>query len=308
MVRTQSSVRWSSLVSMETTQPRVSFSELFGAAFGTLKSNYSLCLGLSFMLLVILFVTVVVIFALGMVFSTKEALYPGAIAGIIAQFTLFTLIITPLTVVFTFLVIARIRDEKGMRSGWLVRVYLISFIAHLLLLPALICSQLGDPGSFEVLKLIPETLTLESRASAYRQSGTPVPAEVKQAADQLKEEADYFEANRSPVLRSLGGVFYVVALFIIVTWLPWAVLAACDPRERCQSLSETLARGSLLASGAKVNLILTYVVVMVISGLSFVACGLPGIFFGFPLAFAWIPGSYLLLRDRGSESSPAVPA
>ena len=73
---------------MATTKSRVSFSELFGAAFGTLKSNYTLCLGLSFMLLVIYFVTEVVIFALGMVFSTKEALYPGAIAAIFAQFTL----------------------------------------------------------------------------------------------------------------------------------------------------------------------------------------------------------------------------
>ena len=85
-------------------------------------------------------------------------------------------------------------------------------------------------------------------------------------------------------------------------------LAACDRREQCQTLSETLARGSNLASDAKFGLIASYVVLIVIMMISFAACGLPGIFFGFPLAFAWIPASYLLLRDQGTESGPAAPA
>ena len=290
---------------MNTTPRHHSFAELFAATFRTFTSNYALCLGLSVVLLVITFIIMAVIFTLGITFSSEDSPYSGAIAAIISQFTLFTLVITPVTIVLVFALIGRIRDEKGKRSGWFVRVLLVSFIAHLILLPALICSQLGDPGSFEALKLIPETVSVQNEISGYRLSDTPVPPDVQQTSDQLTEKVDAIKASQNDVLRTLGGVFYVVGIFIIVAWLPWASLAACDPREHCQTLSETLARGSSLACGAKANLILTYLVVLVIMMISFAACGLPGIFFGFPLAFAWIPGSYLLLRDRAAgEASP----
>ena len=297
-----------SLGLMDTTARKTAFSDLFGATFHTFKSNYALCLGLSFVLLVITFVTLAVVFAVGITFSSRDSLYSGAIAAIIAQFTLFTLVVTPVTIVLIFAVIARIRDESGKRPGWFVRVLLISFIAHLLLLPALICSQIGDPGSFEVLKLIPEKVSLGNQMSTFRVSGTPVPPDVQQASDQLNAENDAIRANQNDLLRTLGVLFYVAALFVIVVWLPWASLAACDLREQCQTLSETLARGSSLASGAAIGLIASYVVVIVIMMITFAACGLPGIFFGFPLAFAWIPGSYLLLRDRAVDQPDPEPA
>ena len=297
-----------SLGLMNATARNTSFSDLFGATFNTFKSKYPLCLGLSFVLFVITFVITAVIFAVGITFSSSESLYSGVIAAIIAQFTLFTFVVTPVTIVLVFAVIARIRDERGKRPGWFLRVLLVSFIAHLILLPALICTQIGAPGSFEVVKLIPETVSLASEVNGYRASDTPIPPDVQQASVQLKEQITALEADENDVLRTVGGVLYVVGLFIIVVWLPWAALAACDRREQCQTLSEMLARGSSLASGAKFGLIASYVVLIVIMMISFAACGLPGIFFGFPLAFAWIPASYLLLRDQGTESGPAAHA
>ena len=293
---------------MNTTPRDTSFAGLFGTTWNTFKSNYGLCLGLGILALLLSFACAIAGYLLAISASSKDSMYSGAFVAVLSQFILFTVILTPLITLLSFKLITRVRGEKGIRSGWFSRVFIASLVFHVILLPGLICSQFGNPTQYEQTKLIPEMITAGIQAVSEKQDRPNEDGPAFKRAEELQQEINTLKESENTGLVILGGILSLVGLLFAITWLPWAALAACDPREVCQGASETLRRGSEIAAGAKGSIIGSYVIVILIAGVTLAMCLLPGVFFGFPLAFAWMPAVYLLLRDTGAHTPPVEPA
>ena len=288
---------------MSTTTQTASFTGLFGTTFKAFKGNYGLCCSLGILIILLALATGIVTIFIGILFSSRDSLYSGAVAGIIGHFLLFTFIFAPLAYGIGFKILARLRGETGMRSGWFLGVLKMSILFNLVLLPGVTCQHLGDPGSSEELKLLPETISLANSQGSQPESDQSGIDSTNERAEAIRAELDSIRESRIQSLRILGTILVILGVLLTVTWVPFGAFAACDPRETCQGFSEIARRGLELTSGARPALLCTYLVLTLILGITFAMCVLPGLFFGLPLGIAWLPACYLFLRDGASPEA-----
>lgn len=296
--------------------PNANFGGLFGTTWNAFKSNYGRCLGLSLVAVIVACIALVVAIVFGVTFSSPESMQTGNIAFITSYFIIEILFVYTILAILSYMLVRKLRGEGTSRSGWFSRVLVIGFLAQLVMLPGLVCSQLGNPGQWEELKLAPEAMAASFQAEMEKQNTTASQDEnakketENQGAAQkrlleIEAEVAVLQSKRNSVLGIAGLLLSIAGGFYIITWMPWALLAACDSRETCQGISETIRRGREIARGANVAIIGTGVVLGIIAYVSFLLCFLPGFLFGFPLLFAWIPAVYVTLRDT-DESVPPV--
>lgn len=289
---------------MNDTQHDMSFSGLFGSAWNAFKSNYGLCLGLGILVFILIFCIQIVTLTLATSQSNQENLYTSAVVAVTSEFVLMVVIGSPLGALIVFQLVKRLRGHGSTRSGWYSRVLLVSFVAQLIMLPASICLQFGNPGQYEINKLFPEKITALFQMASEKQDSADTEGPAAKRYKEIVAEEDALYAKGSYSLQLLGILLMIVAVLINIVWAPWAGMAACDSDESTEGGVETIKRGRELAVGASGSIIGTFVVLMIILVASFFACFFPGIFFGGPLYLAWTPAVYLLLSAGSHSAAP----
>ena len=279
-----------------------SFTGLFAETWNTFKKHYGTCFGLSLVVLAVVAVSTAITISMGLAFSSREALLTGAIASIAGDFISEVLIVTPVMSLLLYRLVSKIRGEGGLRSGWLPRILVIGFLAQLVILPSTICAGLGNSSQWEELKLLPEAISARMQVEMELQTTTAAQA-AQERVQEVEQQFTALRKENNPVLSQIGTLLGLLGLVFIMTWAPWAVMVGFDSRERCEGISETIRRGRKIARGSTIGIILTGVVLSVIATVTLWLCLLPGLFFGSPLLFAWIPAVYVALRD-GPEDEP----
>ena len=129
--------------------------------------------------------------------------------------------------------------------------------------------------------------------------------EANAKMNKLQEKMQELGKEQDPLMMLLALFLSLAALIFTYFWAPWSMYAALDPLEGASSTGQALGRGRELARhGGAGNIWLVPIVFSLIMIVTTAACCLPGLFFGWPLAFAVIPGMYMCLRGE-REAVPA---
>ena len=289
---------------MNTKPHDTSFGALFGASWNTFKGHYGLCLGIGVLVLIIIIAVSIAVFLIALSFSSKDSIYSGAIAAIVSSFFIMSVIGMPLIVIVGFTIVKRVGKQVGMRSGWFSRLFLVSIAYNLVLLPGMIFQQLGNPGQFEEVKLTPELIAASMQEVTEKQDNPNVVGPAGARVQEINAEIEALHENQSFALVLFGNFLSLIASIFVFCWAPWASYAACDPKETSEG-GETIKRGFALARGAYGSIIGCGIVIGIIAVFTLAMCFLPGIFFGWPLAMAFGPSVYLILRENAS--APPLP-
>ena len=316
-----------------------SFGELFGSAWSTFKSNYGLCLGITVIILVLYVVIVIINAVLMGTMSSDESSTLGTIVSNAFTFIAMGVIFIPLVLYLGFWVIQRTRGGERSQRGRYGTIVAIALLQQLCLLPGQTLYELGNPGVGIQIRLIPQLISSGfERGIAKGVLDDAMKADVKQYGGDLKKDSPnykerieflipmqkkYDEKNasfnklkekmqgtnndKSPGMLLLGYLLMLLGMIFLYFWAPWAMFAALDPDEESSSIGQALVRGRALARrGGASNIWLVPIVSMVILIITTAACFLPGLFFGWPLATAVVPGMYMCLRGERDSTAAAA--
>ena len=129
--------------------------------------------------------------------------------------------------------------------------------------------------------------------------------EANAKMNKLQEKMQELGKEQDPLMMLLALFLSLAAVIFTYFWAPWSMYAALDPLEEASSTGQALGRGRELARhGGAGNIWLVPIVFSLIMIVTTAACCLPGLFFGWPLAFAVVPGMYMCLRGE-REAVPA---
>jgi hypothetical protein len=307
-----------------------SFGELFGSVWSTFKSNYGLCLGIT-----VIFLVVYVIFSVinAVLMGTLSSDESGTLAAFVTTlFAFFTMgvIVFPICSYMGFWLIQRTRGGERSQRGRYGTIVAIALLTQLCFLPGQVLQQLGDPGGGVQLHLIPKLIgagfqqgiakevlddAIKTDLEKYGElkKDSPNAKERHEFLDplqktydekharfnELQEKMEGAKGENSPGMMLLAFLLTLAAVIFIYFWSPWAMYAALDPAEESTSTGQALVRGRALArQGGAWNIWLVPIVITVIMLVTTAACCLPGLFFGWPLAFAVAPGMYMCLRGE----------
>ena len=123
--------------------------------------------------------------------------------------------------------------------------------------------------------------------------------EAQERMKTLQKRMQELGQEGNPGLLIIAILLSLAALIFIYFWSPWSMYAALDPLEEASSTGQALGRGRELARhGGAANIWLVPLVFTIIMLVTTAACWLPGVFFGWPLAFAVVPGMYMCCGEK----------
>ncbi|MDG2292315.1 MAG: hypothetical protein P8L37_06625 [Phycisphaerales bacterium] len=312
-----------------------SFGELFSAGWSTFKNNYGLCLGITFLLLLVYFVSEILTFAAMFLTPDHLGLIAASVVGLVVS-----LIIPPVAARMGFWLVRRTRGGERSQRGRYGTLVGIAFLAWLCFLPSLICNIAAHPGGMvpgqhapglfaagmqqgiaksaldRAVKADVEKhgkLEKDSPDRAEREKALAPLEERYQAAtakmDKLRAKQAKTQEERTVPLLIAAMVLMVAGWIFLLFWAPWALYAAIDPLEDAATVKQALARGRELARNASVvSIWFVPMLCTIIAGITLVMICLPGLFFGVPLMVAVIPGMYMCLRGERGDEGETVPA
>ncbi len=292
---------------------RPTFGEMFGNTWTVFKENYGVCLSYTLVIGLLSLVASIGVVIAGLMTSAVENLWPMVCAVSAATWFANYVVIGPIFFLFAFAIVQRVRGESGRKSGSYLRVLLISACVGFFLIPSTVLNTLGNPGGYDELKLLPEYLKVlgeemsqqgAAAATTKDELDGGVADEGNEKIEALQAQSVELKAMSKPTYTAIGGLYGFIFLLFLIRWKPWAMMIACDPQHPDTGAMESAQSGWRLGTGVYRGSIGTLFVISLIGIISFMACFLPGIFFGFPLAFAWLPGVYLLLVIEKREAPP----
>jgi hypothetical protein len=292
---------------------RPTFGEMFVNTWTVFKGNYGLCLSYTLLIGLLSLVASISVLIAGLMTSDVENIWPMVWAVSAATWFVNYVMIAPIFFLLAFSIVQRVRGESGRKSGSYLRVLLISACVGFFLMPSTVLNTLGNPGAYEELKLLPEYLKVLGEgmnqqaiaaANTKDESDDGATDEASEKLDALKAQTVELQAMSKPTYTAISGLYGFIFLLFLIRWKPWAMMIACDPQHPDTGAMESAQSGWRLGTGVYGGSIGTLFVITLIAIVSFMACFLPAIFFGFPLAFAWLPGVYLLLVIEKSEAPP----
>lgn len=303
---------------------RVGFSEIFGGTWRAFTSNYSGLLGYAFVLLIIGLCLWLVTAAVG-AWLQVEVFESGSYAPVMfcgALVLIFAFVVqVPVLAYMQYGVLRRLRGTtQERRQGQYGSVLLIAFVEVLLFAPGQFVYEASNPGMFEnvfvTIDVISEAMEEEANQGVGEQDGSGMQENAGVSNPEPEEQGSpwgkKFDTKlqqrlipNDPMLELVAAVLWIIAIFISFIWLPWAHLAVLDPRSNVGSVSEALRYGWQLCSASRGAVIGSGIVLIVIAALTY-SCCLPGIFFGAPLLFAWVPTAYMLMRGESADASVSI--
>jgi hypothetical protein len=265
-----------------------SFGGFFGSMWRIFKGNYGLCLGMGILMLVVMLIATTISGAVGFALGASKDPVTGGAVKLVLDLGLQILVVMPFAYWIAMRITQRVRGTSGLRAGWYGRAVPLLCVYIAFMLPGLIVASVADPDH-------------------YHADNNPV-VKIQNAIEEATAGDDYVapvgdpddEAPR-PVnvgLQIAAGVLLIVGILVVLPWVPWATMSAIDPEESTSGVGECLARGRELGRGAAGAMIGSYIVIVLILGVTLTACIVPGLFFGLPLAMGWTPAVYLALRGN----------
>ena len=288
---------------------RAGFSDLFGATWRALMSNYGLQLGYGAVFILMVLGSAILVLVVGL-FLQSYFFKPGDLGAVMigAAINLFlgVVIIYPVVAYLHYGILRRLRGSTEARKrGRYAVILVISIIQGCLMAPSVFVQAAARPGEFANLILDFEVTGAAVKVNAEQGAET---AEQKRAkADALKERLDTERIPTNVGLSVLAGVLGIMGGVVALLWIPWAYVAALDPRTNVTTAAEALQYGGMLCAGSRGPMYGAGFVLLLIICVSVILCCLPAVFFGIPLAIGAVPAFYMTMRgESAGASAPPV--
>lgn len=228
--------------------------------------------------------------------------------------------IIPLCAYCGFWLVKSKRNGESAKKGAYGTIVTIAILTQLCMLPGQFLNDLGNANSTAQLQMIPKSIStaiqlevakskLDEAQKKDNADSTDEQASLKPLIDRvadleataitLDEKMKDLDKHQKPLLRVFGGILLFAAFIFIYFWSPWAMYAALDPTENVVDKKQAIARGRELAQrGGMINIWLAPLSAFIIAFVSTIACFLPGLFLGIPLAVALVPSMYMILKGE----------